>query len=347
MKIVTTASYYGTGSSAITDLLSEYNNVEAFSSNFECRFAYDMFGLSDLEYYLVDNYHRHNSSTAIKMFIRLMGIYGLNKKIRLEDYSQYFGDNYNKAVTNYIKQIAPYSFKGGSHIDIYMKSDIGIMFLKFKDRLYHMFHRFNLTTDDSTWASKGITPYEKVLHNSNCYICCPREVFLGATQEFTRSLFAAYESKEKDFLMIDQLVPPSNTMRYLRYFDDLYVICVDRDPRDVYYNEKKYWRGGIVPKDVKVFVEWYKTTRAHKVYEKDDPRRILRINFEDLVFSYEDTVNRIETLLCLNGSQHVNAKTSFNPLQSAKNVAKWKNDKSEFDNILYIEEHLSSIYDMK
>ena len=347
MKLVTTASYYGTGSSAITDLLSEYSNIEALSSRFECRFAYDMFGISDLEYYLVENHHRHNSSTAINMFLRLMGIYGLNKKIRLEDYSHYFGDNFKVAVDNYISSISPFTFKGGSHVDIYMKSDIDIMLLKLKDRLYHMFHRFNLTNDDSTWAAKGITPYEKVLHNCNCHISCPREVFLGATIEFTSSLFAGFVNKEKDYLMVDQLVPPSNTMRYIRYFNDLYVVCVDRDPRDVYYNEKKYWRGGIVPEDVKLFVEWYKSTRAHKAYEKDDPKRILRINFEDLVFSYEENVKKIENLLCLDSSQHINAKSSFNPEQSAKNVAKWKNDRTEFENIAYIENHLSSIYEMK
>lgn len=340
MKIVTTASYYGTGSSAITDLLSEYRNVEAFTSDFECRFAYDMFGLSDLEYYLVDNHHRHNSSVAINMFLRLMGIYGLNKKIRLEDYTRYFGANFKTAVEEYVHQLSPYSFKGGSHVDIYMKNDIDIMYLKLRDRLYHMFHKFNLTIDDSTWASKGITPYEKELHKCDCHISYPREFFLTATQNFTETLLEGACKNKADYLMVDQLVPPSNTMRYLRYFKNLFVVCVDRDPRDIYYNEKKFWRGGIVPGDVAVFVEWYKMTRAHKAFEIDDPQKIIRINFEDLVFQYEDTVRRIEQLLKMEDSMHIRPKSSFNPEISKNNIAKWKNDKEELDHIKYIEKYL-------
>lgn len=347
MKLITTASYYGTGSSAVTDLLSEYSNVKALNSNFECRFAYDMFGLSDLEYYLVDNHHRHNSSTAINMFMRLMGIYGLDRKIRLESYDSYFGDSFAKAVDDYIKRLAPFSYKGGSHVDIYMKSDTSIMVLKLKDRLYHLFHRFNLTIDDTTWASKGITPYEREIHKSKCFISYPRTDFINATQEFTSALFDGACENDTDYLMVDQLVPPSNTTRYLRYFKDLYVICVDRDPRDVYYNEKKYWKGGIVPEEAKLFVEWYKATRSHKKYEIDDPKRILRINFEDLVFTYEDSVKMIEELLGIDCSKHVNAKLSFNPEISVNNIGKWKNDKEEFDNISYIEEHLCDMYNMK
>ena len=342
MKIVTTASYYGTGSSAITDLLSEYSNIRAFSSNFECRFAHDMFGLSDLEYYLVENNHRHNSSTALNMFLRLMGIYGLDKRIRFENYSTYFGKEFESIVNDYVKRLSPYSFKGGSHSDIYMKSDFEIFLIKLKERFYHLFHKYSITIDDTTWASKGLTPYEKAVHNCDYHVISPEEDFISATKEFTRALFNGCNCTE-DYLMFDQLVPPSNTIRYLRYFDDLYVICVDRDPRDVYYLEKKYWRGGIVPDNVKLFVEWYKATRAHKRAENDDPSRILRINFEDLVFKYEETVNRIEEMLKIDKSMHVRSKQFFNPEISVKNIGRWKDDVTELENISYIEKELAQM----
>ena len=47
MKIITCASYYGSGSSALTDLVSEYDSVKDLS-DFEFRILHDMDGVRDL-----------------------------------------------------------------------------------------------------------------------------------------------------------------------------------------------------------------------------------------------------------------------------------------------------------
>ena len=141
MRFLTTASYYGTGSSAVTDLLSEYSDVASLPSCFECRIAHDMFGLSDLEYYLVDNYHRHNSSVAVKMFERLLKLYGLDECLKMENYPYYLGPDFKRYCEEYIKRLAPLSYEGGSHLDIYMKSDAFIIWLKIKERIFRrIFH---------------------------------------------------------------------------------------------------------------------------------------------------------------------------------------------------------------
>ena len=66
-KVITCAGYYGTGSSAITDLLGEFSNVY-FVGDYEFRFVQDPGGIADLEYNIVDNYHRHNSGYALKRY---------------------------------------------------------------------------------------------------------------------------------------------------------------------------------------------------------------------------------------------------------------------------------------
>ena len=347
MKLFTTASYYGTGSSAITDLLSEYEGVKALDSSFECRIAHDMFGLSDLEYYLVENNHRHNSSVAINQFIRLCGIYGLDKHIRFEDYPGHF-PHFKESVEAYINTLAPFGFKGGAHTDIYTKSDLFIMILKFKDLIYHKLHKPILTIEDSTWASKGITPYEKVLHESDYHITAlNKEEFIEATLEFTDSLFKSVQDNDAEYLMVDQLVQPINTMRYVKYFRDIKVICVDRDPRDIYYNEKYFWRGGVAPTDPHLFVEWYKATRRHKKTEKDDPEKVMRIQFEDLICDYNHMVDKIESFLGLTPNNHIRPQTKLNPSVSVKNIAKWKNDTMEEDNIHFIKDSLMDYYEFK
>ncbi len=346
MKLFTTASYYGSGSSAITDLLSEYDSIKALDSSFECRIAYDMFGLSDLEYYLVENNHRHNSSTAINMFLRLCGIYGLNRRIRFENYTSFF-PNFKQCVDAYIKELAPMGYKGGSHVDIYMKSDLFILLLKLREWIYHKFHKFTTTNDDSTWTSKGITPYGSELGKFDYHITYPIDTFLDATHRFTENLFKSVDMGEKEYLMIDQLVPPSNTMRFIKYFKDLKVICVDRDPRDIYYNEKKFWKGGIAPYDPKLFVEWYKATRQHKLTEKDDKKRVMRIEFEDLIKDYENMCHKIESFLGLSSDMHIAPKSKLNPNLSIKNIKKWENDKEELVNIEYIKEQLLAYYSFR
>ena len=346
MKVFTTASYYGSGSSAITDLLSEYKGIKTLDSNFECRIAYDMFGLSDLEYYLVENNHRHNSSTAINSFLRLCNIYGLDKRIRLENYTKYF-PNFKVCVDTYIHDLAPLSYKGGSHSDIYTKSDSFIFSLKIKEFLYHKFHKFSVTNDDSTWLAKGITPYERELKKLDYHITYPIDIFIEATQRFTENLFSSVDMNGSDFLMIDQLVPASNTMRFIKYFKDLKVVCVDRDPRDIYYNEKKFWKGGIAPSDPKLFVEWYKATRRHKLSENDDKQRIMRIEFEDLIMNYDNICCKLERFLGLTSDMHIAPKSKLNPEISSRNIKKWKNDLNDLSNLQYIKEHLIDFYSFK
>ena len=46
MKVITCASYYGCGSSAVTDLISEFSGVESLG-DYEFRFLHDIDGISD------------------------------------------------------------------------------------------------------------------------------------------------------------------------------------------------------------------------------------------------------------------------------------------------------------
>ena len=126
-------------------------------------------------------------------------------------------------------------------------------------------------------------------------------------------------------------------------FDNIKVVSVDRDPRDLYYLEKYYWRGNVIPTDPLLFVEWFKTTRAHKKYEKDDSKMVCRIQFEDLVLRYDNVVPLLESFIGISPNSHVRAKEIFNPKISINNIGKWKNDKDEFKNISFIEKELFEI----
>ena len=74
MRFISCASYYGSGSSAITDFVSEFDSVYSFTDE-EFRFVQDPDGVSDLEYNLVENFNRHNSGHAIKRYKKLVDFY--------------------------------------------------------------------------------------------------------------------------------------------------------------------------------------------------------------------------------------------------------------------------------
>ena len=63
MKILTCAGYFSSGSSAVTDLFSEYEKVSAVG-DYEFRFLHDIDGVSDLEFHLTECHNRHNSRSC-------------------------------------------------------------------------------------------------------------------------------------------------------------------------------------------------------------------------------------------------------------------------------------------
>ena len=109
MRIISCASYYGSGSSAITDLLSEYDNIFSFTDE-EFRFVQDPDGISDLEYNLVQNFNRHNSGRAIKRYKRLVDFYAGN--IFSHKYEKYFHGKWKEKSYQYIDELTDFTYKG-------------------------------------------------------------------------------------------------------------------------------------------------------------------------------------------------------------------------------------------
>ena len=77
MKFITCASYYGVGSSAVTDYVSEFSSIFSFT-NEEFRFIQDPDGISDLEFNLVECFNRHNSGHSLKRYKKLVIFYFLD-----------------------------------------------------------------------------------------------------------------------------------------------------------------------------------------------------------------------------------------------------------------------------
>lgn len=328
MRILTCTGYYGTGSSAITDLLSEFDNCYSLTEH-EIRFIHDPEGVSDLEYNLVQNHNRHNSGHALKRFKNRVDFWAGNKIIK--KYEPYFNWKFKEISQEYIKDLTDFTYKGYWHQDVIDKGNL----FYFRKRM------LNKILQKTIWCKnteKGL----KELPNEITFCSHPsEEKFLRCTKDYTEKLFREANIENKDNIVVDQLVPPSNINRYIRYFNNIRVFLVDRDPRDIYILEKYVWKGTIVPVDnIELFCKWYKYTRSHRINENIDKENVFFVQFEDMIYKYDETIAEIIKWLNWKEINHNNKKKFFNPEISRKNTQVWKCFKEESANIKYIEENL-------
>ena len=307
MRIITCASYGWTGSSAVTDLFSEFDNC-SFVGDYEFRFLHDPYGIRDLEYNLIDNNNRHNTSNAIKRYLKYARMLGGRNPFR-KAYKRYMGEDFIRYTYEYIDKITELKTESWWHYD---RTERGCIFDFIDTALYKFVN--------SVFKEKHITLL-KLFHEKAFYSAIDREIFYKYTKEYVGNVIGSMNKKHTDFVVVDQLVPPSNIDRYLNYFNDVKVIVVDRDPIDVYLFEKIECKCGVIPtKDVCDFCKWYEITRRHRKREKYNEDKVYFLQFEDLIYHYEETVKNLIEFVGIPAKNHINSKLYLKPEISINNT---------------------------
>lgn len=328
MKIITCCSYYGTGSSAITDFFSEFSNVQSLG-DYEFRFLHDPDGVRDLEYNLLDNFNRHNSGHALKRYKRLVDYYC--KHFLAKRYAKYFGDNWRRISYEFIDNLTDFSFKGSWQYDYYDRGRIYEFFHKLPDRLLRL----------TFWKNKPDKSFN-TLKKEITYCSHPdRDNFFGYVKKYTKALFDSVAIDGKEYLMVDQLFPSTNINHFLDYVDDSFVFVVDRDPRDVFISYKYLYPNSIVPSDVYTFCKWYRYCRSTRNIEEWDKNRIIFVQFEDMIYKYEETSKMISDFIGISEHCHALPFSRFDPLKSIKNTRLWDGNNKYKEEVAVIEELLS------
>ena len=318
---ISCASYYGSGSSAIIDYLSEFKDVKSLT-NYEFRFAHDPDGLSELEYNLVENFNRHNSGHAIKRYKKIVDYY--SNHLGVKRYEPFFNGKWKQYSYEYIEKLIDFSFPGCWQYDFFDKGPIYEFLAKLPNRLLQR----------TIWRNK---PDKNFFFGKNItYASHPtEEYFLKCTKEYTSNLLKEANTTNNKILLVDQIVPSSNIDRHIRYFDNMKVFVVDRDPRDVYLLSKYEWKDEVVPKDIDLFCKWYKYTRSTQKNENWDEKKLL-LQFEDMVYKYDETSKKINDWVGLNAEEHIRIKEIFNPQISIKNTQYWVSHPNCKEEALYI-----------
>ena len=331
--IITTTGFFNTGSSVITNILQEMGCIGNKDDVYELRILYDPDCISDLEFNLIENPHRQNTSYAIKRFKRYVD---KNSNPLFNHHYEKICNGYFKIISyEYINNISDFTFSARSHLECF---DKGVVF-NLANRVYMKAIRTIFKSGvpqfiNPSLLSNNITQYAGTL---DC------NLFFKETKEYINRIIAYCNPEDKDYVMIDQLVPPTNVSRYLNYLPDnqtIRVFIVDRDPRDLYFTCKYFLNSKAIPcQEPATFCRWYKWTREQS-HVKDDPNCVMRIQFEDLIYKYEITRKKV---LSFCGIEDCNCtkKSIFNPELSIQNTQVWLRFPEYSEELAIIEDLLS------
>ena len=141
------------------------------------------------------------------------------------------------------------------------------------------------------------------------------------------------------------LLSATNPGQGMEFFPDIKVIIIVRDPRDTYIRtQESIFRDSFIPRNsVENFCVYYRTVMSKTVADS----RVLVVQYEDLIYKYNETKKRIKDYLGYNKDpahefRYFNPDVSVNYTNLAKKYPQYKDD------IRYIEEQLGEyLYDYK
>lgn len=314
MNIAVTG-FFGTGSSAVLDLLKEYDGVVTVPQTghaYEHSVFFVPGGLFSLCSQLLHGNSPQGSDMVVNNFVDAMRRLNDNDFGWFGSYKAMFGDEFMNIVNRFVERISVVRASSNSN------HALGVRFSLAKAVAQYVMHilKKRSVTKYGTWYIKDKKPV---------YFSMPTEDELyAAAREFTSgymSLFA--KNTNSRHLIFDHLIWPQQVSEFRRCFDDsLKVIVSMRDPRDVYVSDQFIWSEPPMghskahfPSNVEDFVDEWRRTMA--LTSKSD--NLMVVHFEDLVCHYEATKAEIEKFLGIEPSQHTRAKQFFRPEASIEN----------------------------
>jgi hypothetical protein len=337
-KLITCTGYGGTGSSAGTNILQEFGSVKDLGND-EFTFLHESDGMADLENSLIEG-HRLKTDLAIKRFIKLSHDLSL-----LYHYKIRFNGKFEQYAGEFIASIVKCHWQGWWHraFEAEPISKIDDFNIRLARGTFDFLAKFFIADsyEPDSWHPRYkplITEYYSNFQNDQ-----ERGFFIKQVRLFTARLLQEENTGGKyKYILLDQAIPPISIAKYLRYWDNPKVIVIDRDPRDLYIINKTSWGCGFIPMNsVDEFIKWYLATRHPRENEQINNECCLFLNFESLVYDYDNTLDRIMNFIDLPAGDHVCKLKYFNPSLSSQNTMLFRRKTGFCDDILKIEKELS------
>lgn len=333
-KIIIPTGYMGSGSSAITDLVAEFEDCKNEFKSYEYVMLHCPNGLFDLEDKLLTGNNAIRSDEALRTFRTQMKKLYDKKFWWVGNYKNIISTDFMDKVNNYLNNITQLHYDGYwyTHEEVNFK-----MFTKLIAR-----KPFKIIL-----KNKHFKPILKYNDGMQISFIKPNE-FYNFSKEFIYDVINTISRGSKN-VVLDQFLLPFNLFRVDNYFnDDTRVIVVQRDPRDVFILNKYIWAqnnfGVPMPYEVNEFCKYYKGMRESE--KPTNSKKVLRINFEDLIYKYDETVKKVMKHLDFSEQMHINKKSRFNPDLSIKNTQIFNSSHKYDEEMKVIEQELKEyLYD--
>lgn len=313
-----------TGSGAVLDLLKEFDENHVIDQ-LEFAIAYNPDGLEDLEYHLLKNVSRYLSSDiAIKRFKN----YIKSKCTPRGTYQIVTNNQFKSLSENYIESLIQVKWTGAWSFD-----RVEATFWEKKIK-YILLGRLQRLSD------RILKKYVRIFPEREMCLSIRPEKFYELSRKYVNDIIVSIDGDSGKNIVLDQPFSGDNPEKSFIYFDNPLAIIVDRDPRDIYILVKKVVLsyGRFMPSDdVKAFVEYYKALRINQNPIKDITK-VLKINLEDLIYEYDDTLKKIINFTGM--KNHRAAKSFFNPEVSKHNTQLFRKYNEFNEDIVYIEQEL-------
>lgn len=328
-KIIIPTGYMGSGSSAITDLIQEFRGYESSHGSFEYIFLHCPDGVFDLEDKLLTGNNAIRSDEALHSFEKCMRELYTRKFWWPGNYKKNLHPDFWKLTQEYLGKLTQYEPKDYW----YMQEK-----LSFASFIKMCFRKALMLISAGKVVLKRPLTYPQMKIS-----LVDAEEFYQASREYLNGIFDCMGLQDKN-LILDQLLLPFNLWRMEHYFGD-YVECfvVERDPRDVFISNKYIWAARDnnpvpFPTDVEGFCDYYKRLRGME-RSVNNPH-VHRIFFEDLLYRYEESVERVRGILGVKKKDHVAQFSYLDPKKSIHNTQLFLRDEYR-EEVARIEQELS------
>jgi hypothetical protein len=345
MKIIDISGFGHSGKTAVTELLRELDNTHVHHSSFEFGLLRLPDGLIDLKRNIIDNWSPIKSDLALKRFTRIC--FALNS-----NYNEQLGVDFLQATNKFIDSLVFDKLSVDWYDSLYF-SDRS----PFRDVLKKVLIKTKLLS--FIRIAKKKYPLGKHTPRDTVHLINQTKLILNS-QKYLREILWNKQSSNKTIVTNNAFDPYYPTENFL-FFEDPFCIIVDRDPRDIYLSmvnpgglfipefEKnnpifsfEYLEGlkkdflGI--SNIDIFIWRQKQIRQNVKFNTDNDR-VIRINYEDLIYNYSETISSLFKKLKIDPATHVYKLEHFNPEISKENVGLWKNNQ-EMKEIMKIESEL-------
>ena len=309
--IIGTSSFAQSGGSAITNILEEFSNFSVLrgGATFECKFFTE--NIFALETALKIG---NGVDKAVKAFL-----YNAQQASNDFDYKNNFGPEFLNYTIEYINSITE-NYLGAIHkdYDYAFLDPVEYAIFSKAQKLYN--YKYGKRTYEAyepyPWKP-AYTPFGTVYYGDFLYD------FYDRTQRYIEQVFSPLYEKDKNYILADALYSASViTPQELVYYKNSKALISNRDPRDLYVMNKEIYGEWYMPTwNVKSWIKYYRYRRqCIKPQKTNNPENILHLQFESLIYNYEESLAKIKDFLNLKDSEHTKKGQIFIPEKSRTNT---------------------------